>query len=273
MALLPARLTLRELLMELAGIEQDQGRELDRAGRGVDRAAVALADKDREQPAMVEVCVRQEHGVELARVERERDAVTDRLVRAALEHPAIDEHLRPFGNEQVLGTSDGGRATKEVDLHPRMVTAREGSRYRAPGGGALQARVRLPVGEPSAYADRRGRRRPVDSHATKPARRRPSGASIGRAHADRSGAPAPCRLPRDETCATTPDAPRIRSVEPAERESSPARRRDPTGRDHRWGFGRPGCAATQVSSTRGRQRSQWRLDWGTTTVPVGASTR
>ena len=37
-ALLPARVALRELLVELAGVEQDERRQLDRAGRRVDRA-------------------------------------------------------------------------------------------------------------------------------------------------------------------------------------------------------------------------------------------
>ena len=66
---------------------------------------------------MVQVCVGQDDRIELARVERERDPIPDRLVRAALEHPAVDEHARPFGDEQELGTGDGGRATEEVDLH------------------------------------------------------------------------------------------------------------------------------------------------------------
>ena len=61
--------------------------------------------------------VGQEHGVELGRFERERDPVPDRLVRAPLEHAAVDEHPRPFGDEQELRPGDGRRATEEVDVH------------------------------------------------------------------------------------------------------------------------------------------------------------
>ena len=77
---------------------------------------------------MVEMRVGQQDGVELVRVERERDAVADRFVRAALEHPAVDEDAGLRGLEQVLRAGDGRGATEEVDLHGRMVTARGGLR-------------------------------------------------------------------------------------------------------------------------------------------------
>ena len=127
-ALLPAGLALGELLVELAGVEQDERGQLDRAGGGVDPAAIALLDQQRQQPAMVEVGVGQQDRIELARVERERDPVADRLVRAALEHPAVDEDPRPVGVEQELGPGDGRGATEEVDVHARMVTAAAGGR-------------------------------------------------------------------------------------------------------------------------------------------------
>ena len=53
----------------------------------------------------------------LCRVEAERDPVADRLVRAALEHAAVDQDPGPLGLEEELRTGDGGRATQEVDLH------------------------------------------------------------------------------------------------------------------------------------------------------------
>ena len=116
-ALLPAHAALGELLVELARVEQDQRRELDRAGRRVDRAAIAGLDQVRDQPAVVEVGMGQEDAVERRRVEVEREPVPDRLVRAPLEHPAVDEHLGLPGDEQVLRAGDGRRATEEVDLH------------------------------------------------------------------------------------------------------------------------------------------------------------
>ena len=73
---------------------------------------------------MVEMRVGQQDGVELVRVEREGHAVADRFVRAALEHPAVDEDAGLGGLEEVLGAGDGRGAAEEVDLHGRMVTAR-----------------------------------------------------------------------------------------------------------------------------------------------------
>jgi len=96
--LLPARLALGELLVELARVEEDEAGQLDRPGGGVDGASVAVLDEEREEAAMVEMGVGQQDGVELLRVVRERDPVADRFVGAALEHPAVDEDLRPFGH-------------------------------------------------------------------------------------------------------------------------------------------------------------------------------
>ena len=69
-ALLPARLALGELLVELARVEEDERRELDRARGRVDRAAVAGLDQQRDEAAMVEVGMGQEHGVEVGRRRR-----------------------------------------------------------------------------------------------------------------------------------------------------------------------------------------------------------
>ena len=93
-ALLPAGLALGELLVQVTGVEKYEGRQLDRPGRRMDLALVAGLDEHRQAAAMVEVGVGQDDGIELARVEPERHPVADRFVRAALEHPAIDQDLR-----------------------------------------------------------------------------------------------------------------------------------------------------------------------------------
>ena len=153
-ALLPAHAALGELLVELARVQQDQRRELDRAGRRVDRAAVAGLDQVRDQPAVVEVGVGQEDGVERRGVEVEREPVPDRLVRAPLEHPAVDEHLRLPGDEQMLRAGDGRRATEEVDLHrahgdrePRRARTRLG---RCGGSLAIGVAPRIDASAPAS---------------------------------------------------------------------------------------------------------------------------
>jgi len=76
--------------------------ELGGPGRRVDRARVARFDEQRQQAAVVEMGVGQEHCGEVGRLERERDPVSDRFVRAPLEHPAVDEDLRALGDQQEL---------------------------------------------------------------------------------------------------------------------------------------------------------------------------
>ena len=50
MTLLPARLAFREFLVQVPRVEQHERRELDRAGRRMDRAVVARLDEHRQQP-------------------------------------------------------------------------------------------------------------------------------------------------------------------------------------------------------------------------------
>ncbi len=184
-ALLPARVALGELLVELARVEQDQGRQLDRSGGRVDRAAVPGLHSSGQQPAVVEVGVGQQHRVELGRVERERDPVADRFVRAALEHAAVDQDPGPLGDEQELRARDRGGAAEELDVHrrhgdsataaPRILRA-DGPR----GGGAV---VRRAAGRP-----RRHRRRAQPRGACRPGRRLDD-----RPRAPLPSAPAPLR--------------------------------------------------------------------------------
>ena len=101
-ALLPARLALGELLVEVPGVEQDERRELDGAGGRMDRPIEPGLDQQREEAAVVEVGVGQDDRVELRGVEAERDPVADGLVGAALEHPAVDQDLGLVGLDQEL---------------------------------------------------------------------------------------------------------------------------------------------------------------------------
>ena len=117
-ALLPARLALGELLVEVPGVEQDEGRQLDRARPSRGSAPLKPAPhQHRQQPAVVEVGVGQHDRVEVAGLEPERDPVADRLVGAALEHPAVDEDAGALGGQQELGAGDGRGATEELDVH------------------------------------------------------------------------------------------------------------------------------------------------------------
>src|SRR5207302_6339178 len=79
----------------------------------------AVGDERGDEAAVIQVRVREEQGVDLARREGERQAVTDGVVGVPLEHPAVDEDPRASRGEEELRTGDGGRAAEERQLHGR----------------------------------------------------------------------------------------------------------------------------------------------------------
>ena len=117
----PVALSLRELLLELAGVEQNQAGQLDSAFRGIDGAPVTLGHDVWNEPAMIQMGVGENDRVQLGRVVGEGHAIAHHLVRPALEHAAVDEHLGSIGDEEELGAGDGVGSTKEVDFHTRIL--------------------------------------------------------------------------------------------------------------------------------------------------------
>src|SRR5256712_5495132 len=71
----------------------------------------------RDEPAVIEMRVREQERVDLARRIGERHAVADHIVRAALEHAAVDEHARPVGLEQILRTRHRPCRAEKVEEH------------------------------------------------------------------------------------------------------------------------------------------------------------
>src|SRR5438270_12920076 len=67
---------------------------------------------------MMEMRVREQERVDLVRQVGERHAIMDHVVRAALEHAAVDEHARPVGLEQILRTCHRPRRAEKVQAHP-----------------------------------------------------------------------------------------------------------------------------------------------------------
>jgi len=107
---------LRELCLQLRRVEEDEARELHGPGGRVDRAREAVRDQRGDEAAVIEVRVREEERIDLARREREGQPVPRDLVRAALEHAAVDEDARAIGCEEELRAGDGGRAAEEREL-------------------------------------------------------------------------------------------------------------------------------------------------------------
>src|SRR5256886_4455239 len=71
----------------------------------------------RDEPAVVEMRVREQERVDLARLIGEGHAVADHVVRAALEHAAVDEHPRSVGLEQILRTRHRPGRAEKVQAH------------------------------------------------------------------------------------------------------------------------------------------------------------
>src|SRR5437879_11527023 len=71
----------------------------------------------RDEPAVIEMRVREQERVDLARRVGERHAIADHVVRAALEHAAVDEHASSIGLEQILRTCHRPRRAEKVQAH------------------------------------------------------------------------------------------------------------------------------------------------------------
>lgn len=85
----------------LAGIGQHVGAQIDGAARHHDTAAEARAHQLRQQAAVIDMRVREQHRVDVGRMER-KGAVVERLQRLRpLEQAAIDQQPAGSRLEQV----------------------------------------------------------------------------------------------------------------------------------------------------------------------------
>src|SRR5438132_7216778 len=71
----------------------------------------------RDEPAVIQMRVREQERVDLARRVGERHAVADHVVRAALEHAPVEEHARPARPEQILRACHPPRRAEKVQAH------------------------------------------------------------------------------------------------------------------------------------------------------------
>src|SRR5438093_3351234 len=71
----------------------------------------------RDEPAVIQMGVREQQRIDLARRVGERHAVADHVVRAALEHATVDEHARPVRLEQILRACHRPRRAEKVQAH------------------------------------------------------------------------------------------------------------------------------------------------------------
>jgi hypothetical protein len=102
--------------LDVAAVGEHHPGQVDGGSGGVDRPGEALAHQPRQQPAVVDVRMRQQHEVERGRIEGKAPAVARRGFAPALEHAAIDQEPDLFGFDQNAGTGDLARRTEEAQF-------------------------------------------------------------------------------------------------------------------------------------------------------------
>lgn len=101
----------------MGAVAQQYGEQICRGGRGVDGPSKALCCQARQQAAVIDVRVGQQHKIDLARVKGEGSVIAVFGFGAALHHAAVDQETAAIGLYQIARPGDLlGRAQK-CDLH------------------------------------------------------------------------------------------------------------------------------------------------------------
>ncbi|MCY1543840.1 hypothetical protein D9M68_796740 [compost metagenome] len=100
----------------MCGIQQHQLHQLAAGLSGEDRPAVTGGCQSGQQSGVVEMGVRNHHGIQAVRVEGKWRAVAFCLFPAALAQAALQQHLGAVtAFDQVTGTGDLLNGAKEVE--------------------------------------------------------------------------------------------------------------------------------------------------------------
>ena len=113
----------RLLLLQVTGVRQDDGAQVDRRRGGIDRPVEALLDQPRNPTAMVEVRMREDHCVYLLRRNRHILPVSLPPLFVALEQPTVDQDLKAIlaggiarSIDEMLGAGHGACGPEELDV-------------------------------------------------------------------------------------------------------------------------------------------------------------
>ena len=108
--------------LDASGVGQHVGAQIDRAARRKDPAGESLAHELRQQAAVIDMRMGQQHGIDVGGAER-KCAIVQRLQRLrSLKQPAVDEETSGPGLEQMARAGHGaGRAAEpQGDAHRRF---------------------------------------------------------------------------------------------------------------------------------------------------------
>ena len=101
----------------MPGIDQHDVAQVGGGLGGVDRAAEAGFDQAGQVAAVIDVGVREDHRIDIRRLEAEAAVALVGLGARALVQPAVEQDGVPVDLEQVLGAGDSLGGAVEVDFH------------------------------------------------------------------------------------------------------------------------------------------------------------
>lgn len=105
-------------LLQAGGIEHDQARQFARGGCAVDATAEALFDQQGYAPAMIEMGMGQQQGIDRGGIKTEGFGIGLLLLAATLEQAAINQDATLVAGDQVTGSGHLlGAAVACVDDH------------------------------------------------------------------------------------------------------------------------------------------------------------
>ena len=99
--------------LEVRRIGQHDRAQVARARRAEDPAAKSLRDEPREVAAVIEVGMRQHHGVDARGVDRKRRPVPLPQLLEPLKQPAVHEHAMAAEIDQMLRAGDRTRRAQK----------------------------------------------------------------------------------------------------------------------------------------------------------------
>src|SRR5665213_552107 len=126
--------------LDAARVGEKVSAQIDGAARGDDRSRKAIADQLRQQTTVVDMGVRQQHGIDIGRPKR-KGGVVERLQGfRPLEQAAVDQQAPGLGLKQIAGAGHGPRGAAKFDRHAHDASPREpatmNSRRRASASSA-----------------------------------------------------------------------------------------------------------------------------------------
>ena len=98
-------------------ILENEFRDFDRSGRGVNRPLVSALHQQRQPPNVIEMRVSKDHRIELIDIELARDVIGLRRHLAALEQTEVHHHRSPGRLNVISRASDFARRAIKSNGH------------------------------------------------------------------------------------------------------------------------------------------------------------